>query len=171
MANNYDGERVVQLKHLDSVVARFTSELGETFRSAAINGNTVSFFNTKNASGSAVFSFDLPETLLLNQVGTNIVENFMWSALTYPNSTNPNLDGKTVFVLAVKSDDETNPTVSYSFADATNLVDVSDKLNKVSNAVQGNLPIFGISGAIVDSGVTFASDSDINNMIAEHLGS
>lgn len=168
MANNYDGERVVQLKHLDSVVARFNSELGATFRSAIISGNTISFFNSKNASGTPAFSFDLPAAQYLSQINTTLVNNFSWSALTYPNSANPNLDGKPVLVLAVRDDD--NSTISYSFADMTDLIDVSDKVDKVSNAVAGNLPIFGTSGAILDSGVSFASDSDINKMLNEHLG-
>ena len=171
MANYDDGERVVQLKHLDPVVARFGKELGATFRSAAVKGNTVSFFNTKNASGSAAFSFDLPESLFLSQIDTNVVNSFMWSALTYPNSVNPNLDGKPVLVLAIKDDDEENPNISYSFVDMTNLVDVSDKVDKAPNAVQGNIAIFGMSGAIVDTGVTFASDSDIDKMLADVLGS
>lgn len=59
----------------------------------------------------------------LDQAGTTVVENFAWSAATYPGSTNPNLDGKTVLVLAVKGD-ATTPTVKYSFVDLQKLVDV-----------------------------------------------
>lgn len=206
MANNYDGERIVQLKHLDTVVARFNTELGATFRSAKVSGNTVSFFNSKDKSGTAVFSFDLPEALLLDQTATKVVNNFTWSALTYPNSTNPNLDGKAVFVMAIKGE---NNSIAYSFVDMSKLadiytaadksvviddyevavnisqannnalalkddglhVDISGKIDKVTNAVQGNLPIFGVSGALADSNVTFASNTDIDNMLTNVFGS
>ena len=44
----------------------------------------------------------------------------VWSDATYPGSTNPNLDGKPVMVLAVKGD---GTNVSYSFLDMQALVD------------------------------------------------
>lgn len=133
MANNYDGERVVQLKHLDTVVARINNELGATFRSASVSGNTISFFNTKNGSGSAAFSFNLPEALFLSQINTTLVNNFIWSALTYPNSVNPNLDGKAVLVMAVRDDDENNPTITYSFVDMSKLIDIYTPADKSVN--------------------------------------
>lgn len=60
---------------------------------------------------------------ILDQINTAIVENFVWSAERYPDSTNPNLDGKAVFVFAVTGNGD-NPTTSYSFVDMDKLIDV-----------------------------------------------
>jgi len=62
--------------------------------------------------------------IFLDQTGTQLVENFAWSASTYPGSTNPNLDGKTVLVLAVRGDLATNPTTNFSFVSLEKLIDI-----------------------------------------------
>ena len=193
---------VARVKHVLSLATRMKSELDLTVRHIAEDNGTISFFTTKDGSGTPLFSFNFPEEIFLDQLGTTVVDNFTWSALTYPNSTNPNLDGKIVLVLAVRGDADSNPTVKYNFVDLSKLIDIylpadpsisiagnsiavnlSDKddnilsvINdgqhnglyapkldaKVDGAVQGNFAIFGASGAIVDSGVTFASDADVN---------
>lgn len=192
---------VARVKHVLSLANHVKTELDLTIRYMSVDNGTVSFFTTKDGSGTAAFSFNFPTEYFLQQVGTGLVPNFAWSALTYPDSTNPNLDGKTVLVLAVKGDDDP-ATVKYTFADVSSLIDVyapadpsisiagnsiavnisdkddnilsvindgqhnglySPKLDaKVDGAVQGNFAIFGASGAIVDSGYTFASDADVN---------
>ena len=193
---------VARVKHVLSLATRMKSELDLTVRHIAEDNGTISFFTTKDGSGTPLFSFNFPEEIFLDQLGTTVVDNFTWSALTYPNSTNPNLDGKIVLVLAVRGDADTNPTVKYNFVDLSKLIDIylpadpsisisgnsvavnlSDKddnilsvINdgqhnglyapkldaKVDGAVQGNIAIFGASGAIVDSGYTFAADADVN---------
>lgn len=202
-------ENLVKVGQLQTVLTRVNTELGATFRSASVSGNTVSFFNSKNGTGEAAFTFDFPEELYLAQTGTQIVENFAWSAATYPGSTNPNLDGKTVLVLAVRGNAATNPTVSYSFVDMAkvvetitagdnsitvngyavsvkvsaatgNLVEVkadgvfvgsdSTKADKVTGATAGHIATLDANGNLVDSGVTFASDTDINTMITDIFG-
>lgn len=60
----------------------------------------------------------------LDQTGTNVVENFLFSALEYPNATNPNLDGKTVLVLAVKDANGKSDLVKYIFVDLAKVIDV-----------------------------------------------
>ena len=70
-----------------------------------------------------VSALNFSEEIFLDQAGTTLVENFAFNAATYPGATNPNLDGKTVLVLAVKGDKETNPTVKYSFVDLSKLID------------------------------------------------
>ena len=188
---------VARVKHVFSLANRIKTELDLTIRYMSVDNGTVSFFTTKDGSGTAAFSFNFPTEYFLQQVGTGLVPNFAWSALTYPNSTNPNLDGKTVLVLAVKGDDDP-ATVKYTFADVSSLIDVyapadasisiagnSVAVNrsaatgnilalnndglfvpnndaKVDGAVQGNIAVFGASGAIVDSGYTFVSDEDFN---------
>ena len=205
----YNPNDVARLKHVAQLAQVVKSNLdaldGKAIKFVSTSGNTVSFFTTDDGSGTAAFSFDFPEELFLDQTGTTLVDNFSWSALSYPNSTNPNLDGKTVLVLAVKGDAQT-PTVKYSFVDlgklidtyspadnsinisghsvAVNisattgnalslandglLVDISGKVDKVTNAPQGNIAIFGASGAIINGGLSLA---DVSYDVATSLES
>ena len=93
------------------------------FHALAVSGNTVNFYVTTDTTTTPAYSFDFPVDKFLDQVRTNIVENFAWSSATYPNSTNPNLDGNTVLVFAVK-DNSTTPTIEYSFLSLERLIDV-----------------------------------------------
>ena len=216
MADTYNVNDTVKLGGLKSLAQRTKTELDKlgnkiatAFKSLSVSGNTVSFFGTTDASGTALATFDFPEEIFLDQAGTTLVENFAWSLATYPGSTNPNLDGKTVLVLAVKGDKETNPTVKYSFVNLEKLIDAytagdnsidingysvtvkisqtagnlisvesdglyvgSDptKIDKVTNAVTGNFATWGVSGALVDSGVTFATNNDVTAMITDVFG-
>ena len=163
-------DNLVKVGQLQTALTRVNTELGATFRSASASGNTVYFFNSKDSSGTAAFSFDFPEEIYLSQTGTEIVSNFAWSAVTYPGSTNPNLEGKTVLVLAVRGTDANNPTVNYSFVDMANIVDISGKADKVANATTGNFATLDANGNLVDSGITFASDADVNAMITSVFG-
>lgn len=110
-----------------------TSNLTDVFRSLEVINGKVNFYGTTDKSGDILDSFNLPEEIVLNQVGTIVVHDFMFSALAYPNSTNPNLDGKTVLVLAVKGDKKTNPTIKYVFVDLQKLVDKYLASNKSIN--------------------------------------
>ncbi|MBQ4432290.1 MAG: hypothetical protein II877_12370 [Synergistaceae bacterium] len=68
----------------------------------------------------------LPVEAFLDMVQTAFVSPFTWNNVSYPNSTNPNLDGKPVLVFAVKSIDHTNndaETTTFSFVDMATLVD------------------------------------------------
>ena len=211
MADTYNPENSAKLKHLASLAAKTSTALAAldskytgAFRSLSVVGNRVSFFTTNDTSGTAAFYFDYPEEVFLDQSVTSLVDNFAWSAATYPGSINPNLDGKTVLVLGVKGDKETNPTVKYSFVSLEKLIDIytagdnsinidgytvtvkisatagnllelkadglyvgsdDSKLDKVTGAVQGNIAIFGASGAVVDSGVSFATDAEVDAML------
>lgn len=125
----YNANDIAKLGHLASLASKVKGELtaldnkyAGSFRSVSVSGNTVSFFTTTDGTGTAVASFDFPEELFLQQTGTEIVTDFAWSAATYPGSTNPNLDGKTVLVLAVKGNKATNATVKYSFVDMANVI-------------------------------------------------
>lgn len=64
---------------------------------------------------------NLPEEQFLDLAKTEFVENFTWSNTTYPGSTNPNLNGKPVLVLALKDEDG---NVAYSFINLEDLIDV-----------------------------------------------
>lgn len=90
------------------------------FKSGKVDGNTVSLYTSTDQTGTAAFSFDFPTEYFLDQTKSVFVQTFAWSETAYPGSTNPNLDGKPVMVLAVKGD---NNTVQYSFVDLTYLLD------------------------------------------------
>lgn len=137
----YDENAVAKLKHLGALAQKtkaaidaVDSKYAKAFQSLSVSGNTVSFFASTDGTGTAVATLDFPEELFLQQAGTEIVENFAWSAVAYPNSTNPSLEGKTVLVLAVKGD-ATNPTVKYSFVD---MAKVARAINAGDNSINVN---------------------------------
>ena len=63
----------------------------------------------------------LPKEQFLDLTKTTFVQSFTWSSTTYPGSTNPNLNGKPVLVLALKNSSDN--TVAYSFLNMYELVD------------------------------------------------
>lgn len=85
--------------------------------------NTWNFYNTDapTEDSTPVFSIDVPVEYFLDQTKTTFVQEFVWSAETYVGSTDPSLEGKPVWVMAVKGDDN---TVTYSFVNLETLVDV-----------------------------------------------
>lgn len=118
-----DVKKLTTLEHLGNLATRTVAAIAPTFKSLSVSGNTVNFYTSTDGTGTPAATFDFPEEIFLDQAGTTLVENFEWNATAYPNSTNPNLDGKTVLVLAVKGDKETNPTTKYSFVNLEKLVD------------------------------------------------
>ena len=98
--------------------------------------NTWSFYNTDTPTedSTPVFSIDVPVEYFLDQTKTTFVQEFVWSAETYVGSTDPSLDGKPVWVMAVKGDDD---SVTYSFVNLETLVDVytAKETNSVSVVV------------------------------------
>lgn len=96
------------------------------FKDVKYANSTIYFFDAAapvtadEYATKAVKSVNLPEEQVLDQAKTSVVDSFAWSAETYPESTNPNLDGKPVLVLAVKGE---SGSVSYSFVSLGKLVD------------------------------------------------
>ena len=196
MADTYNENDTVKLGGLKSLAQRTKTELDKlgnkiatAFKSLSVSGNTVSFFGTTDATGTALATFDFPEEIFLDQAGTTLVENFAWSAETYPGSTNLNLDGKTVLVLAVKGDKETNPTVKYSFVNLEKLIDAytagdnSIDINGYSVTVKisqtaGNLISVESDGLHVDisgkadrvANATGGNTADVTAMITDVFG-
>lgn len=84
--------------------------------------NSIGFYtnNPKGEDEAAAFSIDLPSEYILDQAKTTFVEKFEWNEETYPDSTNPNLEGEPVLILAVNGEDKTN----YSFLSMKKLVDI-----------------------------------------------
>jgi len=127
MAYTYNNQNLTNLGQLKKLAQRTKTEidalktgLAGALKSATYDNNTLSLFTTADHSGAAAFSFNLPEEMFLDQAHTEFVGDFEWSSTDYPGSTDPNLDGKPVMVLAVKGD-AANPT--YSFIDMEALVD------------------------------------------------
>lgn len=147
----FDANAVVLSKHLDTTEKRIKRELDKisvvaggvstAFRSVGLSGGQVKFYATTDKSGAVVGSFDIPEELFLDQAGTTVVENFTFSSLTYPDATNPYLEGKTVLVLAVKGDKATNPTVKYSFVDLAKLIDTYSTADNSINIYGYNINV------------------------------
>ena len=160
-------------------------------RSGNVSGNTVNFYTSTDHSGTAAFSFDFPSELVLDQLQTTFVSNFAFSAATYPGATNPNLDGQSVLVIAVK-ETAANGTVTttYSFlsmnalavkiSEAANnalefksgglFVDISGKADKAANATAGNVATLDANGNLVDSGHGIATTAEVNAMLNEVWG-
>ena len=68
----------------------------------------------------------LPVEMFLDQAKTRFVQSFAFTQETYPGGTDPNLNGKPVLVLALKTRDHNNnnaETVTYSFLNMETLVD------------------------------------------------
>lgn len=134
---------LVKVGQLQTALTRVKTELtnldGQNFSSVAIADGQIKFYASTDCSGDVLKSVDLPEELFLDQVRTTFVQSFAWSNATYPGSTNPNLEGKPVLVLAVKGDKSTNPTLTYSFINMQGLVDTytaaDNSIDITSNAI------------------------------------
>ena len=163
MPATYDTTNIVKLGALQALAQRTKTELtaldtkfSSAFRSMSVSGNTVSFFTSTDASGTAAASFNFPEEIFLDQLQTQFVSNFTFSAATYPGATDPNLDGKPVFVLAVKGDATTNPTLTYSFINVEYLVDTYTAADNSININGYNVNV-KISAA-ANNAITLESD-------------
>ena len=105
----------------DTLSDIFQDIFANVFRDVSLNNGVVSFLNS---NGQVVKYFNLPEEIFLRSIGTTFVPNFTWSALAYPNSTNPNLNGKPVLVLHIKGDSLDNPYEDWGFCNLEDLIDL-----------------------------------------------
>lgn len=122
------------------------------FKSGLVDGNTVKLFTSADKTGDAAFSFDFPTEYFLDQTKSQFVQEFAWAEATYPGSTNPNLDGKPVMVLAVKTEDGTG--VTYSFVDLTYL------LNTYEAAAGDGTASVTIDGYKISVNVNVSAEAD-----------
>ena len=72
---------------------------------------------------------NIPADQFLDTANTKFEYEFAWTQAKYPNSTNPNLEGKAVLVMVLKNN---QGAVSYSFLDLSRLIDVN-KIDKVKD--------------------------------------
>ena len=128
----YDENKLAKLKALKELATRVQTRLealedgGTAIKAATVDGNTLKFFDTTDtATATATYTIDLPAEMFLDAASTSFVPNFTFNSETYSGATNPNLDGKPVMVLGVKtkSNDGLTITVTYSFIDVSALVD------------------------------------------------
>ena len=110
----------------------------------------------KSAIDTAIAA--LPTEMFLDQAKTAFIPSFAFNGTTYAGASNPNLDGKSVLVLAVKGIDHTNnnaETTTYSFLDVSTLVDT------YSTAAGNSSKVLSIAGYTV----TFNVSADTNNAV------
>ena len=136
----YDINHLVTTGELKTVAQIFKLETDKAIKSLSVSGRIISFFTSEDASGTPVTTIDIPKDLFLDQARTTFVQNFTFSAATYPGAVNPSLDGKPVFVLAVKGSTDpangtANDTINYSFLDVSALVDIYETAAGVSSQV------------------------------------
>ena len=133
--------------------------------------NTHNFYNTDAPAEDTVpaFSIDIPTEYFLDQTKTTFVQSFSWSEGLYPGSENPNLDGKPVWIMAVKGDDN---SVTYSFVNLEALVDIYTGENTKSitlvvsedNKISANVNVSAEEGNIIsvkDDGI-YASVTEVD---------
>ena len=119
---------------------------------------------------------ELPAERYLDAVNTKVVPDFNWATMSvnYPGASNPNLDGKTVLVLAIKNEgitnstlDSSDDTIAYYFVDFADLVDAYVEDNTTTKAVDvtisGNkvsaeLNLHTKVGAEKDNAITLETD-------------
>lgn len=104
-------KKAVIFEQLEIVKNYIDSKDVLNIKSAEFVNDTIRLYASSDKSGEAVAEIALPDETFLDGKKTRLVSDFSWSTTEYPKSTNPELDGKTVLVLAVKS----RRTVRYSF--------------------------------------------------------
>jgi len=167
--SNYNVNSVVQFGRLVEFGQGIKTELdamkavsASAIKYVSVANNTVSFFTSEDGTGAAAFSFNFPNELVLDQLKTQFVPNFVFNASTYAGATDPELTGKPVLVIAIKDTNAAGTvTTSYSFLNMETLVDVytaadnSINVNGYTIAVKisataGNHLTLGADGLMVD---------------------
>ena len=129
---SYDLDKLARLQALNDLAQRIKAKFDAlqaadvSLKSVTVDGNALKFFTTTDTTTTPAFTIDLPAEMFLDNLSTGLVANFTFSAATYAGATDPNLNGKPVMVLGVKTrnNDGVTETTSYSFLDMSALVDV-----------------------------------------------
>ena len=128
----YDLNKLARLQAISDLATRIQNKFNAlqaadvSLKGVSVVGNSLKFFTSTDTSTTPAFSIDLPAEMFLDSVSTGLVPNFAFSAATYEGATDPNLNGKPVLVLGIKTrnNDGVSETISYSFLDMSTLVDV-----------------------------------------------
>lgn len=122
--------------------------LKRVFADISYSGSNLAFLSP---AGEVLKYFNLPEEIYLRSIGTTFAPDFTWSALAYPNSTNPNLNGKPVLVLHIKGDSLDSPYEDWGFCNLEDLIDLYVPADP--------------SIAISDNSIKAAISSNANNLL------
>ena len=162
----FDITKLAKLGHVQDLANRVKAKIdaleglaGNSIKKVEVSGNTLNFYTDKTPEQGATpaYSIDFPAEMVLDQAQTTFVENFTFTTATYVGATNPNLDGKPVLVLAVKTTDaQNNVTINYSFLNVEKLVDVYEVASDTTS--QRVL-------SITDNKVTFKLSTDADNAL------
>ena len=179
--------------YIESYITEILTELKtwiDTGKNIAIKkvlfkNNALLFFKNPEAvdTDEPQYKIDLPVERFLDQTQTVLVPKFAWTEELYPNSTNPNLEDKPVFVLAVKgvaNADDGADTVTYSFlnmetiirqyqtSEATSTVNllIDNETNVISGAVNISAD-GGNSLSIGSDGGLYSSPTDLSNITSQ----
>ena len=162
------------LKKYDGNIRTFIdSDKTKSIKGYLKKDNSWNFYNTDmpTEETAPIFSIDVPVEYFLDQTKTTFVQEFAWSDTTYAGSTDPSLEGKPVWVMAVKGDNE---TVTYSFVNLEALVDVytAKETNSITvtvsdtNEISADVKISTEEGNIIsvkeDGLFAFVEDTDIS---------
>lgn len=130
----YDLTDLVKVQELKTTTERVKSFIegidAANIKGAKVDNNTLKLYTTTDTTTTdstlIAASIDLPAEQFLDATTTKFEQEFTFSTITYPGATNPDLDGKAVLVLGVKtrSNDGVTAGVAYSFVDISALVDV-----------------------------------------------
>jgi len=147
------------------------TDVDASVKSLVVNGNTVELYTGANGTGTKAGEFNFPKELFLDAAGTTFVPSFTWSSATYPSSTDPNLNGKPVIVLAVRTTTDyqrsgaTGDTINYSFIDVSSLVDTYTV--NTANGDTDSSKVLTISGYKIKFNISAKAG---NGLVAENDG-
>lgn len=117
--------KLEQLTTYDTLIKQFiATESGKAVKAIGFSSDGLKMlcYKTEDKSDTPI-EVDIPAELLkdwfFDVTKSGVVENFEWSETTYPNTTDPSLDGKPVVVFALSKGEDTH----YSFASLESLID------------------------------------------------
>lgn len=130
----YDLEELVRLQAVKDLGDRVKAEIdnlkntgvASALKKVDVDGNAIKFYTSSDTAAEAAFTIDLPAEIFLDALSTKFEPNFNFANGNYTGATDPNLEGRAVFVLGVKTktNDGKTTTLAYSFLDMTGLVDI-----------------------------------------------
>lgn len=159
-----DMTKLVKLGALDTLAQKADAKIKEVetkanaaFKGAkVINGNKIGLYTTADTTGTAALTLDLPAEMVVDATKTGFVPNFNFASGNYTGATNPELDGKAVLVLAIKTVDNAVETTSYSFISVDSLVDT---YTAADNSIVVNGYTIGVKiSAVANNAITLQSD-------------
>lgn len=136
-------KKLITLSQLDTVKTYIDAKDEKAFKGVKFEQNELKFYTDETTSGLAAATVSLPAEMALDLTKTTLEENFSWDISTYPNSSDPSLDGKPVLVLAVKTVGDPD-TFNYSFLAMADLISTIKGTNtQTANTTisQGNVSV------------------------------